>query len=186
MNKTWQARLQAKMNILSQKLLDNAITLAGVSTDVIFIRQNLNNVSDPVSITVDDIDVINIMFPGLKDIPMRRFLFQDNQQFYVANDGAEDEIQPFECYIETKYRVDQGSIILKFFDNPQGSTPNGTTPSTEKPWVLPLKISEILGTFGGRSMVYQKCLLVYQDHQIPDQILTWALQLAQRRQILGW
>jgi hypothetical protein len=182
---SWQSRLQAKMNILSQKLNDNAINLAGFSTDVVFIRQNLNKVSDPVSISVDDVDVINIMFPGLVDIPMRRFLFSDDQ-FYVANDAAEEENQPFEAYVQTKYRVDQGSIILKFFDNPHGDTPLGNISTTEKPFVLPLKVSEILGTFGGRSLVWQKINLVYVDHIIPDQVMQWCIQLANRRQILGW
>lgn len=182
----WQSRLQAKLNILSQKLNDNAIALAGFATDVVFIRQNLNNVSDPISITVDDIDVISIMFPGLKDVPMRRFLFTDDQ-FRVANDAvSEEEKQPFEVYIQSKYRVEQGSVILKFFDNPHGGTPLGNISTTEKPWVLPLKVADIFGTFGGRSMVWQKANLVYEDHTIPQQIMSWCITLANRRQILGW
>lgn len=182
---SWQSRLQAKLNILSQKLNDNAISLTGLTTDVVFIRQNLNKVSDPVSITVDDVDVINITFPGMVDIPMRRFLFTDDQ-FYVANNATDDEQQPFEAYVQTKYRVETGSIVLKFFDNPHGDTPLGNLPTAEKPWVLPLKVAEVLGTFGGRSMVWQKMNLVYLDHIIPDQIMQWCITLANRRNILGW
>ena len=186
MGSSWQSRLQAKDNIIAQKLADNSITLAGYATDVIFIRQNLNKVSDPTSITIDDVDVINIMFPSLEDVPMRRFLWNDTQQFYVANDKVEEEDQPFEAYAPVAYRIEQGSIILKFFDNPTGGTPNGTTPTSEMPWVLPLKVADVLGTFGGRSMIYQKLSLVYEDHMIPDQILQWSIQLAQRRQIIGY
>lgn len=182
---SWQARLQSKMNHLSQKLNDNMIGLMGVVTDVVFIRQNLNKVYDPVSLTVDDVDVINVSFPSLKDIPMRRFLFTDDN-FYVANNATEDDVQPFKAYVQTKYRVDQGSIILKFFDNPQGSTPLGNLPTAEKPWVLPLKVAEVLGTFGGRSMIWQQMNLVYLDHMIPDQIMQWCITLANRRNILGW
>jgi hypothetical protein len=184
MLKSWQSRLQAKTNALSQKLIDNSITLAGVATDCIFIRQNLSKQYDPVSISVDDIDVVGVMFPPLKDIPMRRFLYNTGH-FIQANDAVEDETQPFECYAEVKYRIDQGSILLKFFDNPQTKTPNTDEKITD-PWILPLKVAEVMGTFGGRSIIWQKLNLVYMDEMIPDAIMNWCIQLAQRRQILHW
>jgi hypothetical protein len=183
--RSWQSRLQAKMNTLSQKLVDNTITLSGAATDCIFIRQNLNKMSDPVSLTIDDVDVINIVFPPLIDIPLRRFLWSTGH-FIQANDAVEEENQPFECYAEVKYRVDQGSIILKFFDNPQGTTPSGESYSTTEPWVLPLKVADVMGTFGGRSMVWQKLNLVYYDNMLPDQIYQWCIQLAARRELLKW
>ena len=191
---TWQSRLTAKNNIISQQLVDQQIRNAGFATDVIILRSNFNLLNDVTDFEVLNIDIVNITFPPMKDIPLRRFwgggsAYQPGPVNFPidlqANDMATDhKDKPFECYAEVKYKIDQDSIIFKFFDNPQGT--NTAIPTQTESWILPLQVKDVLGTFGGRSMVWQKLNLAYLDQGLPASLLTFVNQMATRRQILGW
>lgn len=172
--RSFQSRLSSKMNAISQKLVDNSIGLTGVTTDVIRIRVETNQMSDPTKIIVEDIDVISMIFPALLDIPMRRFE-GSTSTFSSANDAATEE-QPFECYTTVHNKLDEGSIILKFFENPNGSVP----------WVLPLQVKNRLGTFGARKIIWMKVQLGYYDNPMDSKIYQWCEQLSIRRGLLGW
>jgi hypothetical protein len=178
MANTFQARLLAKMGRVSQKLVDQQIKLMGVITDVIRITGKFTTQSDYISRTVDDIDIIEIAFPGLTDVPMRRFVMNSGQAI-SANDAVSkegDEQEPFECFAPVTSKVKQDDIILKFFENPIG----------DDPWLLMLQVSDVMGTFGARSIIWQKLNLVYYSEEIDPQIYTWALDMANRRKILNW
>jgi len=174
--RSFQSKLAAKLNTMSQKLVDNSIALAGVATDVIRIRIDTNQMFDPSKITVDGIDIIEIIFPKLEDIPMTRF-DRGAGSFISANDAAtQNQSQPFTCYTRVHEALDEGSIILKFFDNPISSDP----------WILPLQVKNRLGTFGSRKIIWMKVNLGYYDNPLDPKIYEWCEQLAQRRGILGW
>jgi hypothetical protein len=178
MANTFQARLLAKMGRVSQKLVDQQIKLMGVITDVIRITGKFTTQSDYISRTVDDIDIIEIAFPGLKDVPMRRFVMNSGQAI-SANDAVSkegEEQEPFECYAPVTSLVKQHDIILKFFENPIG----------DDPWILPLQCSDVMGTFGARQIIWQKMNLVYYAEELDPQIVTWCNEMAVRRQILNW
>ena len=173
---TWQSRLSAKDNHLSQKLVDNSIILSGVSTEVIIINEMLNGVNDPISLSVENIGVINVIFPSLQDVPMRRFIQNGNGSSSISANDGKDEKEPFICYAPIASTVPQGSILLKFFENPTG----------DAPWILPLKVADVLGTFGSRTIIYQKLNIVYYDTPINSTLYDWLLTMAQRRSLLGW
>jgi hypothetical protein len=181
MQSSWQSRLSSCLNRISQTLVDNSIILSGFATDVIIIDETLNEVQDPTALNVDEIGVINIVFPSFDSVPMRRFI-QSDGTYISANagkDGKEDK-EPFTCYAPIGNNlgtsIPQGSILLKFFENPTGSAP----------WVLPLRISDILGTFGARTIIWQKILATYYDTPVNTTLYNYLLQLATRRGILGW
>jgi hypothetical protein len=175
MGTSWQSRLTSKQNRLSQKMIDNGISLSGYTTDVIVINETLNAVQDVTSINVDNIGIINIVFPGLSSIPMRRFINPSGVSWTVAVD-AKDGIEPFVCYAPISTVINQGSILLKFFENTAGSDP----------LILPLKIADILGSFGGRSIIWQQLNVVYYDTPINPQLYSYLISLASRRNLLGW
>lgn len=187
---TWQSRLTSKNNIIAQKLVDQQVRNAGYATDVIIIRSNsINRVNDVLDFELLDIDIVNIVFPALTDIPLRRFWGAGGQVGYPtdisANDGASGKKdEPFECWAEVKWKIDQDSIILKFFDNVQGANPN--LPEATDPWILPLQVKNILGSFGGRSMIWQKVHMSYLDNPLPAELLDFVTKMANRRKILGW
>ena len=177
---SWQSRLSATENRIAQTLVDNSIILSGFATDVIVIDETLNEIQDTTALNVDEIGIVNIVFPSFQDVPMRRFIQADGT-YISANAGKDKEDkEPFVCYspIGTNLGtvIPQGSILLKFFENPTGA----------QPWVLPLKISDILGTFGARTIIWQKLNIVYYDTPVNAALYNYLLQLAQRRSLLNW
>jgi hypothetical protein len=181
MQSSWQSRLSSRLNRISQTLVDNSIILSGFSTDVIIIDETLNEVQDPTALNVDEIGVVNIVFPSFQDVPMRRFI-QGDGTYISANAGkdSKEDKEPFVCYspIGTNLGIviPQGSILLKFFENPTGAAP----------WILPLKVADILGTFGARTIIYQKLNIVYYDTPVSSVLYNYLLTLSQRRSLLNW
>lgn len=186
MGNSWQSRLAAKQNHLAQKLTDNMLVLGGAFTDVILMRQNFDKFGDTITLDALDMDVINIAFPDMKDIPLRRFMGNNNLGMpdNMSADAQEEENKPIQCVVPAQFKLDQGSIVVRFFDHVQGANPN--LPTSTLPWVLPLQVKDIKGTFGYRSMIYQKVDLGYYDNEIPQQVQDWIMQMATRRGLLGW
>jgi len=172
--RTFQARLAAKLNKISQKLADNSISLMGTATDVIRLKSKKNNFGDIISRSLEDIDVVEIRFPALKEVPMWRF--DSNGVPQQSVDIHSGEYQPFKSIVPLQFKLDQDDILIKFFENPQG----------DKPLVLVLQVKDVLGTFGDRSIIYQQYNISYYDEQIETEIWEWVLKAAQRRGLLGW
>lgn len=172
---SWQSRLVSVDNRIAQKLVDNSINLSGLATDVIVIDETLNRVQDVTKIDVNSIGIVNIIFPSMENIPLRRFL--NSSGTYMSANDAKSEKEPFEAYAPIgTTMLNQGSILLKFFENPTG---------TEN-WILPLRLADIIGAFGGRTIIYEKLILTYYDTPVNAQLYQWLLALAQRRNLLGW
>jgi hypothetical protein len=175
MVRTFQSRLGSKLDHISQKLNDNAISLSGTATDVIRISTKRNVQQDAITHSVSGIDIIEIMFPALKDVPMWRFLTNSQSQQASSLQG-EESLRLFECAAPISSLIDRDDIIVKFFENP----------AVDNPLVLILQIKDILGTFGQRSILYSKILVTFYDEALPDQIKTWCLDMARRRKDLKW
>lgn len=173
--RTFQSRLAAKQNVMAQKLSDNATSLLGTLTDVIRIKLNKNHVGDVNSKIITDIDAVEIIFPPLKDIPMWRFT-NNGSLSAQSVDIHEEQPQPFIGAAPVATKVDQGDILIKFFDNPQN----------DKPLVLVLQVKDVLGTFGQRSIIYQKIQITYYDEQLEPEVWQWCMDAALRRKILKW
>lgn len=175
--RTFQARLSSRLNHLTQKLSDNAIKWMGVTSDVIRLTVKRDNLLDPISRTVTGVDVIEIMFPNLIDIPMWRFT--DNGVSRISNavqDATESTFEPFICYAPIDSKVDQDDLLVKFFDNPAG----------DEPMVIVLQVKDVLGTFGQRSIIYMKLKVTYADGPLPPAIVNATLEMARRRADLKW
>lgn len=173
--RTFQSRLAAKQNAMAQKLSDNAISLLGTLTDVIRIKLNKNHVGDVNSKIITDIDAVEIMFPPLRDIPMWRFT-NNGSLSAQSVDIHEDKPQPMIGAAPITSKVDQGDVIIKFFDNPMN----------DKPLVLILQIKDVLGTFGQRSIIFQKVQITYYDEQLEPEVWQWCMDASLRRKILKW
>jgi len=83
----------------------------------------------------------------------------------------------FACTAPITSNIDQDDIIVKFFERPSTS---------DDPLVLILQIKDILGTFGIRSLLYTKIKATFYDEELPTQVRTWCLEMAQRRDDLKW
>jgi len=182
---TWQSRLSAVNNRISSKLNDNAIRLAGIATDVIILRTIENKLHDPQAYEVSDIDVVNMIFPAVLEIPIWRFTGQGGVPDFSANDMASPhKEEPIKVFAPSSFKIDQGSLVLRFLDNAQAKSFN--LPQGTEPWILPLQVKDVIGTFGARSMIWQQLNLSYVDQPLLPQVRTWMLEMANRRGLLQW
>lgn len=171
---SFQARLAAKQNKLSQKLIGNSIRLSGTITDVIRIKAVRTMQQDLVSRTVEDLEVIEMIFPAMANIPMHRFI--KNGASYQAVFAKEENVEPFKCFIPSTYQIDQDDIVVKFFDNPAG----------DEPWLLILQVKDSFGVFGARSIIWSAVSLTYYDELLPEQLIQYCRDIANRRKDLRW
>lgn len=170
---TFQSRLSARLNKISQKLNDNSIRLSGVISDCIKITPKKSPQGDIIARKVEDIDVIPVVFPPLIDIPLKKVKSLDGSLVTVPYTF---DIQPIEVLIPLSTKIDQDDLIIKFYENLED----------HDPYVAILEVKDILGTFGARSIVYHKYKLTNFDGILPEQIITWVLDMARRRQLLKW
>lgn len=169
---TFQSRLTARQNKIARKLIDNNIRLSGTISDCIKISLTKTPQGDIQKRKIEGMDVIPIVFPPMVDIPIRKVssLLGTKVIPYTF------EIQPIEVLIPTTAKIDQDDLIVKFYENLEG----------EEPYIAILECKDMLGTFGGRSIIYNKYKLTFFDGTLPDKVVEWALDMARRRQVLHW
>jgi hypothetical protein len=184
MTTSWQSRLSAKHNVLAQKLIDNSIQLAGTFTDVLVIRTVIDQHTDPDLIKLEDIDTTNMLFPKMEDIPLNRFLGSDYSSDTTSSFLDPEKEEPIVVVAPISVKLDQGSLIVRVFEFPDNIVTN--VPVKTQPWVLVLKVADVLGTFGARGMIWQKLNLTYPDTPMSPKIKAYINQIATRRLILKW
>lgn len=170
---TYQSRLASRLNAISQKLTDNQIRLTGVATDCIKISASLTDQGDIITRKVEDIDVVSIIFPPLKDIPLKKVKTDTGQETVVPYTF---DIQSLEVYAPLTAKLDQDDLLVKFYENIAGYDP----------YIAIFQVKEMLGTFGARSIIYHKLQLSNYDTVLPTQIIEWSIDMARRRGILKW
>lgn len=69
---TYQGRLDKTLESQRQRLHDNAIKLEGTPEDVIVVKTTRTEDGDPMTDQVTSHKVVNMKFPILKDIPVRK------------------------------------------------------------------------------------------------------------------
>ena len=69
---TFQGRLDKTLEDQKRRLHDNAIKLEGTPEDIIVVKTTRTEDGDPITDVVTSHKVVNVKFPILKDIPIRR------------------------------------------------------------------------------------------------------------------
>jgi hypothetical protein len=170
---TFQSRLSSKLNNISRKLHDNSIRLGGVAVDCIRITPKVSAQGDIISRKVEDLDVISAIFPPLQDIPLKKVKNDSGQTIIIPYTF---DIQPIEVLIPSNFLIDANDLIIKFYENLE----------RQDPYIAIMEVKDMLGTFGARSIIYNKYKLTFFDGVLPDQILQWCIDMAKRRQELKW
>jgi hypothetical protein len=81
---TLQSRLGAKQDHIRRKVIDNNSRLVSTPTDCIRCRARKTFEGDDISWIVERADVVNIVFPKLEDVPIRKIRKdKDNPGHYV-------------------------------------------------------------------------------------------------------
>ena len=173
MNQTsFQSRLSAKLNKLSQRLIDNSIRLSGTLEDAIRISTTKSDQGDIIKRKVEDLTLISAVFPALQDVPLKLIRVSGDTKVIPYT----FDIQPFEILVPLSAEMKQDDLVIKFYENT----------NNQEPFILVSEVKEVLGTFGSRSILYHKYKVTGYDGELPSQIIEWVLDMARRRDQLQW
>jgi len=180
-NRTFQARLGAKEDIIRRKLIGNNLSLIGDPTDIIRIKAKKSDELDILSSLILKADIISVLFPSLVDIPFRWIEKKDGTLEYSISSlvNIADEEESKKCYTVTVpygTQFDVDDILVRVLLDPNISRPS----------VLTMKVADQLGTFGHGMMLYAKYSCVLYTEDIDVGTLAVIVELAKRRLNLGF
>lgn len=175
---SFQARLGKKLDRISQRILDNDIRLTSNPTDMLRIEVSRDSrSSDLKRRTVKSVEVLPIILPILKDIPLRHMLREETDilipSMYMI---AQEEY--FEVWAPIEVDLNEDDLLIRIL--------NDSSPEISDPYVMVLQVKEVLGTFGYASLVWKKCLCTFYDEALPSQIINVIKENIKKRELLGW
>lgn len=175
---SFQARLGKKLDRISQKILDNDIRLTSNPTDMLRIQVNRDSrSSDLKSRTVKSVEVLPIILPVLKDIPLRHML-REETDILVPSMYMIAQEEYFEVWAPIEVDLNEDDLLIRIL--------NDSSPEISDPYVMVLQVKEVLGTFGYASLVWKKCLCTFYDEALPNQIINVIKADIKKREELGW
>ena len=174
---SFQARLGKRLDNITRKVVDNNLRLSSHPTDMIRIKVERDPISqDLISRTITNAEVIPIIFPEMKDVPLRRLSREGDETVLVPNLYQFYEDQYWELYSPAEIRLDEDDLLLRVIYDPYSAEAN----------VICMQIKEVLGTIGYNSFLYFKYRSTLFDEKLPQQIIDIIKQANDKRDQLGW
>lgn len=174
MYRDFQSRLAMKQEIIKRKIKDNNIELAANPTDCIRIQYTKDKDGDILSRQISKATVESIIWPALKDIPIRKLSNDGSGKYRITSlvDVANDEQnQNFNLIFPHSSDLNVGDIIVRIFIDPD----------VKEPIILVVKITELLGEFGQMMLIGEKCNCVLETDTLPDKVVNIIGEMAERR-----
>lgn len=173
---SFQARLGKKLDNIARKVLDDGISLTAHPTDMLRISVKRDPRSgDLFSRTITSSEVVPIIFPNMKDVPLRQFSTRDDKEVLLPSFYAFSQEQHFDLYAPIAVQVDVDDLLIRFVYN-----------EDRLPWISILQVKDILSTVGYNSILYNKLQCTFYDEVLPDKVLTLIRSAIDRRELLGW
>lgn len=173
---SFQARLGKKLDNIARKVLDDGISLTAHPTDMLRISVKRDPRSgDLLSRTITSSEVVPIIFPNMKDVPLRQFATRDDKEVLLPSFYAFSQEQHFDLYAPIAVQVDVDDLLIRFVYN-----------EDRLPWISILQVKDILSTVGYNSILYSKLQCTFYDEVLPDKVLTLIRSAIDRRELLGW
>lgn len=174
---SFQARLGKRLDNISRKLIDNQIRLTSHPTDMIRVQAKRDMRSgDLISRTIEDVEILPIVLPPLKDIPLRRLITEESQEVVVPSLYPTAQSTYYVLYAPMEVKLNEDDLLLRIIDDPY----------TKNPYVLCLQVKEILGDLGYSSFRQQKFWASLYDETLPKQVISVLKDAVEKRDKLGW
>ena len=171
----WQARLGNKLDPIKRKILDNQILLTSHPTDMLRVRVTRDERShDIISRTIISSEVLPIMLPTMKDIPLRRLQHQDGHTI-LSMSLLEDD-RAFEAYCPLQVGLERDDLLFRIVKDPY----------SDSPYFMVLQVKDELGTMSYSSLLYVKYKLSFYDEPLPETVVTKLKEFALKREELTW
>lgn len=171
----WQARLGRKMDRIKQKLTDNSILLTAHPTDMIRIRvERDERTKDLISRTIESVEVLPIIMPVLKDIPMRRLRQDTNEEivsFYTFGQQA-----PVQVYAPYEVQLRRDDLLFRILRDE----------FSDDPYVMVLQVKDELATIAYSRILHIKYNISFYDEEIPQAVVGFLRDAVTKREALGW
>ena len=172
----FQARLGKRLDAITRKILDDRISLTAHPTDMLRISVKRDSRSgDLLSRTITSSEVVPIIFPNMKDVPLRHFATEDDKDVLLPSFYAFSQEQHFDLYAPIAVQVDIDDLLIRFVYN-----------EDRLPWISVLQVKDILSTVGYNSILYNKLQCTFYDETLPEKVLSLIRSAIDRRELLGW
>jgi len=161
----------AKHDNIKRKMFDNSMKWVGNTIDMIRVKTELTHQGDIESREIIKADTLEIVMPTLKDIPLRRVTKEGSGFTMDSISSLDDETQGVEVHAPMSSDVTRDDLLFwVMYDE-----------NVDLPIVLCLEVKDILGTFGGHELLYQKFKTSYFNETLPTKIIQLLIDATERR-----
>ncbi|MGN1218367.1 MAG: hypothetical protein ACI4TD_10405 [Phocaeicola sp.] len=175
---TYQARLGSKLDNILAKVSDNNIRLTSNPTDMIRVYTRRDDYSqDVLTKTITSVEVVPIVLPVMKDIPLRKFTRKGEDcdvlipSLYPI---AEDEY--FEIYSPLEVQLDEDDLLIRIIHDSYA----------EEPYVMCLQVKEILATLGYSGVIRHKYFATFYDEKLPPVVIDYIRNSIEKRSVIEY
>lgn len=157
----WQARLDKKTETARRMIRDSNLKNVSTPEDVLVIREKVNEEGDVKETVVHEFKVCNILFPVLKDIPVKKVSneFEDGYTItsLVAANGDKDEqktaVNGIDINVPLDADINRGDNIVRVFvGNEQDQASSAT--------VMVFKVTELKADMSNNAPLAMKATIV--------------------------
>lgn len=176
-NTTYQGRMGVKLDKIKTKLLDNQLRLYSHPTDMIRIQATRDERSqDLISRTIQSAEVLPIILPVMKDIPLREFSQESNKSVLIPALYPINDKSYFEIYTPLETQLDMDDLLFRII----------YIANNVNPYCMCLQVKEILSTIAYSTVLYNKYNVTFYDEKIPTEIVELLKEAAIKRDKIGW
>lgn len=178
---SFQGRLDKTLERQKRKLNDNRIMLAGVPEDVIVCKEKRTKNGDKISRVIVDQKLVNIIFPVLKDLPVRKISTEFEKGYTLTSlvsahgEGSEKgqgkpekNLTQFDVLVPFYTDIDVDDIVVRVFvqEEVQHST------------VMTFKVVETLSDYSNNAPLNLKLRLAIMTEPLDMTKEVWQLIVA--------
>lgn len=175
---TYQARLGSKLDGILAKISDNNIRLTSNPTDMIRVTTRRDEFSqDVLTKKITSVEVVPIVLPVMKDIPLRKFTRKGEDCDVLAPSLypiAEEEY--FEIYSPLEVQLDEDDLLIRIIHDSYA----------EEPYVMCLQVKEILATLGYSGITRHKYYATFYDEKLPPVVISYIRDSLLKRSLIKY
>lgn len=173
---TFQARLGRRLDYINRQVTDNNIRLSSHPTDMIRLHIERDPRSrDLVYRQIEGWEVLPIILPPLKDIPLRHFV-REGSEIQIPSLFTIDQQAYMEIYAPAQVKLEPEDLLFRMIYDP----------NADEPYILCLQVKEQLATIGYSTINYLKYFVTIFDEKIPKTVVSVLKEANERREELGW
>ena len=175
---SYQARLGRKLDAIREKVVDNQIRLTSHPTDMLRIEAERDPATrDLISRTIKRSEIVPVILPTMKDIPIRHF-FRGDSDILVPSLYTIPTQEYFEVYAPVECNLTEDDLLVRILHD--------TTPGIEEPYVFVLQVKEVLGTFGYSSLIWKKYIVTFYDESLPKKVIDIIQESIDKRELVQY